>query len=36
MAIAKDVARDIAFKKITARVEGTRMASQKLGLAAAA
>ncbi len=27
-----DVARDIAFKKIAARVEGTRMASEKLGL----
>ena len=27
-----DVARDIAFQKIAARIEGTRMASQKLGL----
>jgi methionine synthase II (cobalamin-independent) len=27
-----DVARDIAFEKITARVEGTRLASAKLGL----
>ncbi len=27
-----DVARDIAFKKIAARVEGTRMASTKLGM----
>jgi len=28
-----DVARDIAFQKITARVEGTKMASKELGLA---
>ncbi len=28
-----DIARDIAFQKIAARVEGTRMASEKLGLA---
>ncbi len=28
-----DVARDIAFEKITARVKGTQMASEKLGLA---
>jgi methionine synthase II (cobalamin-independent) len=28
-----DVAREIAFKKITARVQGTRMASEKLGVA---
>lgn len=27
-----DVARDIAFQKIAARIEGTRMASEKLGL----
>jgi methionine synthase II (cobalamin-independent) len=27
-----DVARDIAFQKITARVEGTRMASERLGV----
>jgi methionine synthase II (cobalamin-independent) len=27
-----DVARDIAFRKIAARIEGTRMASEKLGL----
>jgi methionine synthase II (cobalamin-independent) len=27
-----DVARDIAFQKIKARVEGTKMASEKLGL----
>ena len=27
-----DVARDIAFQKITARVQGTKMASEKLGL----
>ena len=27
-----DVARDIAFQKITSRVEGTRMASEKLGV----
>ncbi len=27
-----DVARDIAFQKITARVEGTKLASEKLGL----
>lgn len=31
-----DVARDIAFEKIKARVDGTRMASEKLGLAKAA
>jgi len=31
-----DVARDIAFQKIAARVEGTRMAAERLGLAAAA
>lgn len=31
-----DVARDIAFQKIKARVDGTRMASEKLGLAMAA
>ena len=31
-----DGARDIAFKKITARIEGTRMASEKLGLPKAA
>ena len=31
-----DAARDIAFEKIKSRVEGTKMASQKLGLAAAA
>jgi methionine synthase II (cobalamin-independent) len=31
-----DIARDIAFEKIKARVEGTRMASQKLGMAMAA
>ena len=31
-----DVARDIAFQKIKSRVEGTRMASQKLGFAQAA
>ena len=31
-----DIARDIAFQKIKARVEGTRMASQKLGMAVAA
>jgi len=30
-----DVARDIAFQKIKSRVEGTRMASEKLGLAGA-
>jgi hypothetical protein len=28
-----DAARDIAFQKITSRVKGTRMASEKLGLA---
>ena len=28
-----DVARDIAFQKITSRVKGTAMASEKLGLA---
>lgn len=27
-----DVARDIAFQKITARIEGTKMASEKLGM----
>ncbi len=27
-----DIARDIAFKKISARIEGTRMASEQLGL----
>jgi hypothetical protein len=27
-----DVARDIAFQKIKSRVEGTRMASEKLGI----
>jgi methionine synthase II (cobalamin-independent) len=27
-----DVARDIAFQKITARVEGTRLASEELGV----
>jgi methionine synthase II (cobalamin-independent) len=31
-----DVARDIAFKKIASRVTGTRMASERLGLAVAA
>jgi methionine synthase II (cobalamin-independent) len=31
-----DVARDIAFEKIKSRVEGTKMASKKLGLATAA
>ena len=31
-----DVARDIAFEKITARVKGTRMASEELGLREAA
>ena len=31
-----DVARDIACQKIKARVDGTRMASEKLGLAMAA
>ena len=31
-----DVARDIAFQKITSRVKGTRMASERLGLLAAA
>ncbi len=31
-----DVARDIAFQKIEARVEGTKMASERLGLAKAA
>lgn len=31
-----DIARDIAFKKIKARVEGTRLASEKLGLGKAA
>ena len=31
-----DVARDIAFQKIKARIEGARMASEKLGLEAAA
>jgi hypothetical protein len=27
-----DIARDIAFQKITARVQGTKMASETLGL----
>jgi len=27
-----DIARDIAFQKITARVKGTQMASEQLGL----
>ena len=27
-----DIARDVAFKKITARLEGARMASEKLGV----
>jgi methionine synthase II (cobalamin-independent) len=31
-----DVARDIAFQKIKSRVEGTRMASDRLGIARAA
>jgi methionine synthase II (cobalamin-independent) len=31
-----DVARDIAFKKIAARIEGTRMASERLGFSEAA
>ena len=31
-----DVARDIAFQKIAARVKGTAMASEKMGLAEAA
>jgi len=31
-----DVARDVAFQKIKSRVEGTRMASEKLGRARAA
>jgi methionine synthase II (cobalamin-independent) len=31
-----DIARDIAFQKIRSRVEGTRMASEKLGVAQAA
>ena len=31
-----DVARDIAFQKIKSRVEGTRMASEKLGLSSGA
>ncbi|MBA3440474.1 MAG: hypothetical protein H0T92_11450 [Pyrinomonadaceae bacterium] len=31
--VSPDVARDIAFKKIAARVEGTALASQKLGVA---
>jgi hypothetical protein len=31
-----DLARDIAFRKIAARVEGTRMASERLGTALAA
>jgi hypothetical protein len=31
-----DVARDIAFQKITNRLKGAEMASRKLGLAAAA
>jgi methionine synthase II (cobalamin-independent) len=31
-----DVARDVAFQKIKSRVDGTRMASEKLGLALAA
>jgi hypothetical protein len=31
-----DVARDIAFQKIRSRVEGTKMASDKLGVAKAA
>ena len=31
-----DVARDIAFQKIRSRVEGTRMASEKLEVASAA
>ncbi len=31
-----DVARDIAFRKIKARVEGTRMASERLGASMAA
>jgi hypothetical protein len=31
-----DAARDIAFQKIKARVEGTRLASEKLGFAKAA
>lgn len=31
-----DVARDIAFQKIKARIDGTRMAAEKLGLASAA
>jgi methionine synthase II (cobalamin-independent) len=31
-----DVARDIAFQKISSRVEGTKLASEKLGVAKAA
>ena len=31
-----DIARDIAFQKIKARVDGTRMASERLGLTMAA
>jgi hypothetical protein len=32
-ATGSPIARDIAFQKIKARVEGTRMAAEKLGLA---